>query len=263
MTRTGKRHGVVAGIIAGAGLLLVQPVFAQDADAAAADKQAWVAPKVNEAVAQEIIKRNIFLADRAAVARDANPPTRVVTPRTTDTTPVAAIEPPAPPDPDTTFVLVGVTVLDGTATAFIEDRAGGGLKQIDKPGPFSKGEITAIDLTGLTYIIGDEQRSIGMRQNFLGKDVTPVVTSTFTQTTTSSSPASTGSAPSSSTLSLLERMRLRRQQESQPTPPPAPTPAPATAPVPAATPALEAAPEPDSELTPESAPTPPLTPPGE
>jgi hypothetical protein len=224
------RHLITTTLLAG--WLLTTHVVAQDGADEQPNAATFDAPKVAQDVTQDIIKRNIFLGDRSAVARAVRPPTPPVTPPTPPTT--TTTEPPAPPvpaDPDASFVLVGVTVLDGKPTAFIEDRSGGPLRTIAEPGEFSKGQITAIDLKGVTYVIGEETRTIEPRYAFTGKPpatVTSIFTGGSAPSTTSggggitSDTAATSSSDGSTgqrTMSLLERMRLRRQQESQPTPP--------------------------------------------
>lgn len=212
-----------------AGLLFTTPLLAQNAAEEPAKATTFDAPKVSQDVTQDIIRRNIFLGDRGAVARAVRPPTPPVTPPTPPTT--TTTEPPVPADPDASFVLVGVTVLDGKPTAFIEDRSGGPLRTIAEPGEFSKGQITAIDLKGVTYVIGEETRMIEPRYAFTGAEpatVTSIFSGGAAPSTTSSGGGITSDTAATSSgdgstgqraMSLLERMRLRRQQETQATPP--------------------------------------------
>lgn len=178
----------------------------------------WEAPEPDATLTTAVVRRNIFLADRAALeaaARQTEAPPVVVEAR-------PAAPPPPPPDPDASRVLVGVVVVDGQPTAFVEDRAAGRIDRVTGPGDFGAGRITEITLTGVTYAAGDDEpRTIGLRQTFAGERADPAPAST---------PAASGGAAASNLspasgdgLSLIERMRRRRAQESAP-PPPATTP---------------------------------------
>lgn len=189
----------------------------------------WEAPAPDEGMTREVIRKNIFLADRsglAAAAEAADAPAAAPEESREAAAEVAAPPPPPPPDPDATRVLVGVVLVDGQPTAFIEDRSANRIDRVTGPGSYGAGEVTEIRLDGISYRSGEgEDRVVRLRQTLSGENAASLASggnaasaSTTTTTATTTAGAAAGGSPGAGftpqNLSALERLRLRRLQES-------------------------------------------------
>ena len=177
----------------------------------------WTPPQAQSALSSAVIDGNLFRANRTLPAspRDAESPEEISTPPAA--TEEQQDETPAPvSDPDHRYVLTGVVVIDGVAVAFVEDRADGELKRIDKPGPFAQGRIVSIAWDAVTYEVGGDTRKILLRHTFAGLPAgaaTSMQSATGASTSTNAA-GSSSAAPSPAAMSILERLRQRRLQEA-------------------------------------------------
>ena len=202
MRLTARRLCAAAALLA---MTIACMVMAQDRAA-----EAWSPPRVDRAQLDTLVRRNIFFADRRTLTVTPRPEPESTAPPT-DAQPPAAEPPVEPADPDRALVLIGVTIENHAARAFIEDRSTGRIVRIDDGGPIGRGRITEITLAGVTYLVDGATRRIAPQQSLAG---TTPGTAGASMSTPTSVGDTTGDAASSSNLSVLERMRLRRQQLS-------------------------------------------------
>ena len=166
--------------------------------------EGWRPPAPDPAVALEIVTHNIFLADRS---RPAAPAPKPVAP------PAAPAPVPAPPDPDRELVLVGVAIHDGRPCAFIENRGTGEMLRVQRPGAFGRGEIVRIDLDGLTYRVGDDERRVTLRHTLAGGNPGASVAEA---PAVGASTAGDETTVDAKVADLIEQMRRRRLNEVAP-----------------------------------------------
>ncbi len=210
---------VIVGTLVVLLLSAVLPVFGQAKNGITS---AWTPPARNDAACAAIVKRNIFLADRRGLENAIREAER---PRPEAPPPVET-PPPPPPNPDASLVLVGMVIVDGQATAFIEDRGAGTITRVVEPGPFSQGRITSLSLAGVEYAADDaEPLLVRLRQTFTGQEeaAAPRATSsarsggqaTSSRNRTNNREPSGDAGNANDGLSPLERLRQRRLEEMQ------------------------------------------------
>lgn len=183
--------------------------------------RSWTPPQIEPGSYDDITAYNIFKPNRSALVSDAEREPELPE----DPRPIEPVIELPPLDPDASLMLVGISVRGDRHTAFIENRATGETVEVDRPGEFSQGEVTAIAYNKLTYVIDDETREICVGFAFTGERVaTPPPTRAATtpgETPGGSTPDETdsttetgGEAPPVDGLSDLERrMRERRNSE--------------------------------------------------
>ena len=180
----------------------------------------WTPQQIERDRYDDIVAYNIFHADRAALAAQAQrqpEPTENIG----DTEPIEPVVEFTPPDPDALLVLVGVSIHGPVATAHIENLATGDVICLIETGPFSQGEIQAITIQGLTYRVDGNTRHIDIGQALTGESPDPVTAPPSTTTSNTDDQAAhsntndaTQSPPPDDGLSNLERrMRERRNSE--------------------------------------------------
>lgn len=181
----------------------------------------WTPPSDGRERFEPITRVNIFLAQRPRVMEDR--------PRQPEPEPDEPKEdpgpPPPPPDPDGNKVLVGVSLVgegeDRRPVMVIEDRSTGQITRVTELGPFSQGEITAADLNGLTYTVGDDTRQVGIGQALTGEPApgSPPAPGSGTPGSTPGSAPATSSEPDGNASEngeesdVLRRLRERRERE--------------------------------------------------
>lgn len=193
--------------------------LAEDAgsvDGTTNDSRHWSPPAIEPGAYDDITAYNIFDPGRAVLAAEAE---RVPEPdEPDDPGPIEPVVELPPPDPNATLVLVGISVRGASPTAFIEDRATGEIAEINGPGSYAQGTITAITPSQLTYVIDEEQRTIRIGFALTGERpegaaAQPAAGRT-TSPDTSVEPATGESTTPGDGLSDLERrMRERRRNE--------------------------------------------------
>ncbi|XAM00281.1 hypothetical protein OT109_02610 [Phycisphaeraceae bacterium D3-23] len=205
------------GSVLAASLVYAQPAGEASEPDTPADNT-WQPPEIEQGRYDDIVAYNIFQPDRAALAAEAQRQPEPDLPD--DPEPIEPVVELPPPDPDASLVLVGVSIHGPVATAHIEDRTTGDIIVLNETGPFSEGRIEAITVQGITYIVGETSRSIGIGQALTGETPEPQSPSTTPRTggtgTPPATPGSTepGSATPSDGLTDLERrMRERRNSE--------------------------------------------------
>ena len=121
--------------------------------ASAADEPTadWQAGALGEAALAEIVRGNIFSADRRRREPEPKPEGEKEEAKDEGGEPEPSEPKGPPPNPDRNLVLTGVSIHDGEPCAFIEDRGSGELRRVRQPGSIGRGRITAIGLEGVMY----------------------------------------------------------------------------------------------------------------
>ena len=78
-----------------------------------------------------------------------------------------------PPGTEATLVFRGVTLNDGSYTAYIEDMTGGGIRRFSRGEHIAAGRIASITLNGIDYDSGKKVTRVVLGQNFAGGDAPP------------------------------------------------------------------------------------------
>jgi hypothetical protein len=78
-----------------------------------------------------------------------------------------------PPGTEATLVFRGVTLTDGSYTAYIEDLTGGGVRRFSRGEDIAAGSIAGISLNGMDYQSGQKVTRIALGQNLGGEDAPP------------------------------------------------------------------------------------------
>ncbi|MEM7681294.1 MAG: hypothetical protein AAF288_04990 [Planctomycetota bacterium] len=164
----GPRRAVGAGVLAlavlgAAGVALGQeeeqdesapesaPQTAATQGAAPAD--AWAPPPVDQTLVDEIARGRLFM-DQPPLP----PPAPVVETPEDDADPPPP--PPPPGDPDRELVLQGVMIIEGEATAFIDDREAGVVRVRRAGEPVGRGVLESVDVVGMVYRVDGVARQI-------------------------------------------------------------------------------------------------------
>lgn len=79
-----------------------------------------------------------------------------------------------PPGTEATLIFRGVTLNDGSFTAFIEDVTGGGVRRFNRGDAIAAGRIAGINLNGMDYESGRKITRVMLGQNLAGGDAPPL-----------------------------------------------------------------------------------------
>ena len=160
------------------------------------------------------VDRFDLLTDRNIFLRDRRPP-QVEWSTEGAMLDHATLEPiaPLPIDPASYFVLRGVTLQGAERIAFIEDQRSGETRRFTAGDALGGGEIVAIDLDYITFLVAEDKRRIALGQRLTGE----TVQSDDMAVSTPDNGATTGggeiSPANDEHESVLERMRRRRLRE--------------------------------------------------